>query len=141
MKTTSALLAAAASIALAASPVLASPATASAKPDTVRFLGGCRAQGDFAICTTSGNVRHPSSIHVHVIARPGQNVSGAWSVVCSKGSGAGSKSGKFSGWASLKNNLRRPLRMPYKHPDSCTVAADAQLAHGGHLHVWLTARN
>jgi len=95
MKARTALLAAAASIALAAGPVLANPALASEQPSAVRFLGGCRAQGDFAICSASGNVRHPHSIFVHVIARPGQNVSGAWTVVCSKGSGAGSKSGKF----------------------------------------------
>jgi hypothetical protein len=139
MKTASALFATAASIAIAASPVLASPA--SAAPSTVRYLGGCRAQGDFATCVASGNVNHPSSIHVHVVARPGQHVSGSWSMTCSKGLGAGSKSGNIRGWASLKHNLYQNLRMPYRHPDSCSVAADAQLSHGGHLHIWLTARN
>jgi len=128
-----------ASITLAAGPALASPA--SAAPSTVRFLGGCRAQGDFATCIASGSVNHPHSIHVHVIARPGQRVSGSWSMICAKGLGAGSKSGNFSGWAGLKHNLYRNLPMPYLHPDSCTVAADAQLSHGGKLHVWLTARN
>ncbi len=29
--------------------------------------------------------------------------------------------------------------MPYAHPDSCTASADAQLAHGGKIHGWLTA--
>ena len=139
MKTATALMTAAASIALAASPVLASPA--SAAPSTVRFLGGCRAQGDFATCVASGRVNHPHNIHVHIIARPGQHVIGAWSMTCAKGSGAGSKSGNFSGWAGLKNNLYRNLRMPYLHPDWCTVAADAQLSHGGKLHIWVTAVN
>jgi hypothetical protein len=137
VKTISALLTAAA---LAASPVLAAaPASASATPAVAHFIGQCRAQGDFAICTASGNVNHPHSITVHVIARPGQHVSGAWSMTCSKGTGAGSKSGNFSGWAGIKNNLTRKLPMPYRRPDSCSVAADAQLAHSGHIHVWLTA--
>lgn len=120
-----------------ASPALATPASASATP--FHFIKGCRAQGDYAICTASGSVNHPHSITVHVIARPGQHVSGAWSVVCTKGTGAGSKSGNFSGWASARSNLTHKLKMPYRRPDSCTVAADAQLAHSGHIHLWLTA--
>jgi hypothetical protein len=140
MRTVSALLTAAASVSLAVSPIVlaAAPASSSVTP-AAHFIGGCRAQGDYAICTASGNVNHPHSISVHVIARPGQHVSGAWSMVCSKGTGAGSKSGNFSGWAGIKNNLNHKLRMPYRRPDSCSVAADAQLAHGGRIHVWLTA--
>jgi hypothetical protein len=137
MKTPSALLATAATIALAAT-VLAAPA--SAAPAANKFIGGCRAQGDYATCVAGGNVNYPLSIRVHIIARPGQHVSGAWSMTCAKGSGAGSKSGKISGWASVKNNLVHKLRMPYSRPDFCSVAADAQLAHGGHLRIWLTAR-
>lgn len=104
-------------------------------------IGSCRARGDFAVCIASGNVNHPASIHVHVVARPGQRVSGSWTMVCSKGNGAGGKSGNFSGWASAKHPLRRDLRMPYLHPDSCTVSASAQLSKSGRLHVWLTARH
>jgi hypothetical protein len=139
MKTATALITAAASIALAASPVLASPA--SAAPSAVRFLGGCRAQGKFANCVAGGKVDHPQNIHVHIIARPGQQVAGAWSMTCAKGSGHRNKSGTFSGWAGLKNNLYRAMGMPYLHPDWCTVAADGELSHSGALHIWVTAVN
>ena len=118
----------------------AGPATAGA-PAIVRQLGSCRAQGDYATCVASGSVNNPQSIHVYVSAGPAQKViNGNWDVVCSEGTGAGSKSGSFEGWASDKHPLRRTVRMPYRRPDSCTVSADAQLSHGGHLHIWLTAQ-
>jgi hypothetical protein len=132
------LVTAAASIAIM-SPVVAAGGPASAAVTPSVFIGGCRAQGDFATCVAGGNVNHPHSIRVHVIARPGQRISGSWSMTCSKGLGAGSKSGSFSGWASLRHPLSHKLRMPYRRPDSCSVAADAQLKHGGRIHVWLTA--
>ena len=112
-----------------------------AAPTIVRHLGSCRAQGDFATCVVTGSVNDPHSIHVYVSARPGQQVmSGNWDVVCAKGTGAGSKSGSFKGWASDRRPLVRTVHMPYRRPDSCTVSADAQLSHSGHLHIWLTAQ-
>ena len=110
--------------------------TASAAPDNyVHRVASCRARGDFAICVAGGNVNRPLALYVYVSATPGQHVSGAWTVVCSKGLGAGSKSGSFSG----RTTLRRYIRMPYRRPDSCTVSADAQLSHSGRLHVWIDA--
>ena len=122
-----------------ASASTTAPASASvhARPATVRHLGSCRSHGDFATCVTSGSVDFPSSIHVHVSATPAQNVSGAWSIVCTRGSGAGSKSGSFHGFTTLSRNVPFPMR----HPDNCTVSADAQLSGSGGIRVWLTARN
>jgi len=83
-----------------------------------------------------GNARrHPLIIRVHVAAIPNQRVSGAWTAVCSKGLGAGSKSGQVGG----RTPVSRRIKLPYTHPDSCTVSADAQLARSGRLHVWITA--
>jgi hypothetical protein len=80
-------------------------------------------------------VNHPSSLWVHVRAKPKQRVTGAWDVTCSKGDGAGSKSGTFTG----KTLLTRRMAMNYKHPDQCIVSADAQLDGGGNsIHIWLT---
>ena len=101
---------------------------------TVRFAQ-CTARGDFATCVAGGNVNHPVAIFVHVHASPNQHISGAWDMVCSKGTGAGSKSGPISGTTPR----RKQLPMPYTHPDSCSVSADAQLSGSGSLLVYLTA--
>jgi hypothetical protein len=64
---------------------------------------------------------------VHVWAKPKQKVSGAWDVVCSQGTGAGSESGSINGTTTLS----KKLRMNYAHPDSCVAPAGAQLSGGG----------
>jgi hypothetical protein len=102
---------------------------------TVR-IGSCRVSGGFATCVASGNVDHPIRIKVHVTAAPNQRVSGAWSMVCSKGTGAASSQGTVSG---LTPRVKE-LRMPFTNPSSCSVAADAQLSGSGSIHVYLTAR-
>jgi hypothetical protein len=113
-------------------PVAAAAATSAAHPHR---SGSCRAQGDFAVCTASGNEWHPKSIHVHVSAVPGQKVDVAWDVVCSKGSGAGSKSGNFT----ARTSVNRKIAHPYTQPGSCSVAATGQLDNGGNkIHVWVT---
>lgn len=99
-------------------------------------IASCHARGDFAICVAGGTARrHPLIIRDHVSSIPGQRVTGAWTVVCSKGSGAGSKSGYFGG----RTPVSVRMRLPYTRPDSCTASADAQLARSGRLHVWITA--
>ena len=103
-----------AGLALAASPVLAS--SASAATSTVGTVGSCTARGDFAICTASGTARHPVTIRVHVVARPGQRVSGSWSMTCAKGNGAGSKSGNIGGWAGPRNPRVRSCGCPTPAP-------------------------
>lgn len=110
-------------------------ATAPARSTTKR-VGTCTAKGDYATCVASGNVNKPTAIYAHVLASPNQHVSGSWSMVCSKGSGAGSKSGSISGTTPV----RHQLTMPYVDPSSCSVAADAQLSRSGSITVYITAR-
>jgi hypothetical protein len=129
------LAAALAAVAAPAIPAAASPAPARVDNQTVR-IGSCRSSGDFATCVASGSVNNPLYIRVHVKASPDQHVSGDWSMVCSKGSGAGSTQGTVSGTTPRAKRLR----MPFANPDSCSVAADAQLSGGGSIHVYLTAR-
>jgi len=125
-------------IALAAALVAAgtfSVGSALAAPQAGRTFGSCRAQGGFATCIASGTARRPLVIRVHVSASRVQKAHVAWNMVCSKGTGAGTSSGHFSATVPIS----RIIRHPYRRPGSCTVAADGQLARGGHIHVWLTA--
>jgi hypothetical protein len=108
---------------------------AGAAAPRVHHAGSCTAQGDFATCVASGNTTFPVRIRVHVHARPNQHVLVAWETVCSKGTGAGSKSGQFHAVTPV-NHL---MRHSYAHPDTCTVSADAQLQDGGNfIHVNIT---
>lgn len=93
------------------------------------------ASGEYAIANAAGNVDHPKAIYVRVKSRPHQRASGAWSVVCAKGFGAGSKSGQISGTTPFV----RKLRLNYRNPTSCTASANAQLAEGGFVKVQLYA--
>jgi hypothetical protein len=123
-----------------AAVVMLSGGAASASTITgshVYHAGRCYAAGEFATCVASGTANRPVSIHLHVRAEPNQHVSGAWDSTCSKGLGAGSKSGTFSGMT----RLRHVIRMSYTHPDSCIVSADAQLSQSGnHIKVSITYR-
>jgi hypothetical protein len=102
----------------------------------IRSIGRCRARGDFAICVASGSVDNPSRLWVKVRSTPNQSVDGSWTVVCSRGFGAGSRDGNFSGVTPLK----RRIRMPYTNPDDCTLSGSAQLSDSGRLVVILLAR-
>jgi hypothetical protein len=95
-----------------------------------------REYGDYAICDAAGNATAPHDIYVHVTSSPDQSALVTWDVVCSKGDGAGSASGQFT----APTPVRRVIRHPYARPDSCTVAAGAQLNRGGHLKVWISYR-
>jgi hypothetical protein len=107
---------------------------ASAAPAAIR-IGSCRAHGQFATCVASGNANHhPVTIVLHVRATPTQAISGSWSMTCAKGFGAGGSSGNVKSGTPVN----RALRKPYRRPDNCSVAADAQLNRGGSLRVWLT---
>lgn len=102
----------------------------------VRHIGSCRAVGDFAVCVASGNAIRPHRIRSHTSASPNQRVDVTWSMVCSRGTGVGQRSGSFHGFTPVN----RILRHSFRHPDSCSVVAEAQLAHSGHIHEWLTYR-
>ena len=93
------------------------------------------ANGEYAIAVAAGNVDRPHAIYLRVQSRPHQRASGAWTMTCSKGFGAGSKSGQLRGVTPFV----RKLRMPYKRPSSCTASASAQLSSGGFVKVQLYA--
>lgn len=106
--------------------------TPTAPPKTY-FVSSCRASGAYSTCDEAGDATEPVAIQVHVTAKPNQSVLVSWDNVCSKGLDAASTSGQFTATTPVD----RKIGMPYKHPDSCTVAAGAQLNTGsGSLHVW-----
>jgi hypothetical protein len=110
--------------------------TATEATADIRRIGQCRSSGDFAICVASGSVDDPARLWVKVIARPSQRVNGSWSVVCSRGTGAGSRSGDYAGVTPLK----KPVRMNFADPDQCSLSSAAQLSDGGFVRVVLLAR-
>jgi hypothetical protein len=98
-------------------------------------IGSCSAQGDYAICDASGTAPDPVTLTVSVTSSPDQDVSVAWTDVCSEGTGAGSTSGSFT----AETPVSRTISHPYYQPDSCIVSADAQLQAGGNsVHVSLS---
>ena len=101
-----------------------------------RVIGSQRASGDYAVAIAAGNANHPNAVAVRVFARPNQRVSGAWTDVCSKGFGAGSKHGNLAG----RTPFLRVLRMPMAHPDSCTASGSAQLSGSGSIRVQILKR-
>lgn len=103
---------------------------------TYKLVASKSASGDFATAVASGTATRPKAVYLAVIATPRQSVTGSWTMVCSKGAGAGSKSGDFTTSSSAK----RKLKMPTVNPDSCSVAATAQLATGGKLVVRIYKR-
>lgn len=106
--------------------------TPTAPPKTY-FVSSCRASGAFSTCDEAGDATKPAAIQVHVTAKPNQSVLVSWDNVCSEGLNAASTSGQFTATTPID----RKIGQPYKHPDSCTVAAGAQLENGsGSLHVW-----
>jgi hypothetical protein len=111
------------------------PAAAAARSDD-KVVGRASASGDFAIALAHASVVKPAAILVAVKSSPLQAVSGNWTLVCSKGLGAGSKSGRFSGTTPLV----RLARLPMRGPDRCTVAAGSQLSHGGRITVQILRR-
>jgi hypothetical protein len=101
-----------------------------------KVVASKRASGDFAIALAAGNASHPLVIAVRVFAVPNQSVSGNWTMVCSKGLGAGSKSGRFVG----RTPLLRLTRMPMSRPNNCTASAGAQLSKSGTVRVQILKR-
>jgi hypothetical protein len=100
-----------------------------------KVIGTAKAAGDSATAIASGSVDNPRAITVTVLATPRQKVDGDWTVVCSKGFGAGSKSGQFSGMAPLT----RKIKLPMSRPDHCDAAGLGSLSSGGKLRVILKA--
>jgi hypothetical protein len=103
---------------------------------TFKQIGSKTASGDFAIALASGTAQNPRGVYVAVFAKPRQRVEVDWTMVCSRGTGAGSKSGHYTTTRSTK----RKLRMPMANPDSCTASAGGSLSRGGKITVKLYRR-
>ena len=116
---------------LTAGAVTASTIAASASTG----FGSCSAQGDYATCDASGTATSPITITVSVTSSPDQSVFVSWTDTCSQGNGAGGSSGSFAATTPVS----RTISHPYYQPDSCIVAAGAQLQSGGNsVHVSLS---
>jgi hypothetical protein len=122
-----------AGISLAAVAVVAASAAAG---DLGKRIGQGSATGEFAIAVAEGSAEKPRELFVKVVSSPSQYVDGAYTVVCTKGQGAGTADEIFGG----DTPLVEPLKHPFKHPDRCDVAADAQLSESGSVTVKLFAR-
>jgi hypothetical protein len=107
--------------------------TIGAGQTALRVIGRKSTSGDYAIALASGRARKPTALYMRVLARPNQRIDAAWTMVCSKGFGAGSKSGRFS----ASTPVTRRLRMPMTRPDDCTVSGSAQLRRSGRVTVLL----
>jgi Ricin-type beta-trefoil lectin domain len=116
-------VAAAATSLLTAGAITASTTAASASTT----FGSCSAQGDYATCDASGTATLPLTITVAVTSSPDQSVFVSWDDTCSQGNGAGGSSGSFTATTPVS----RTISHPYHQPDSCIVAAGAQLQAGG----------
>jgi hypothetical protein len=106
---------------------LALAASAVAAPAAWRVVTSRSASGDFAIVLADATIRKPRVVAVRVLARPKQRVSAGWTVLCSKGPGAGSRNDQASGRAPLTS----VVRLPVNGADDCTIAATGQLMGGG----------
>ena len=116
---------------LTAGAIAASTAAASASTT----FASCSAQGDFAVCDASGTAADPVTITVSVTSSPDQDVYVTWDTTCSEGLSAGGSSGSFT----AETPVTRTISHPYQQPDSCIVAAGAQLQAGGNsVHVSLS---
>lgn len=101
--------------------------------EALRVIGRGSSSGDFATVIASGTAKRPSVLYARITSRPRQRVTGNWTMVCSKGFGAGSKSGSFAG----RTPIQRRLRFPMTRPASCTVSAGGSLDRSGRITVTL----
>ena len=111
-------------------------ALASAPGASAYVIDAQSASGDYAIAIASGSANNPSRMKVRIKTSPSQHATGNYTIVCSKGMGAGSKDGSYSGYGSFTRRLRFPMR----NPDSCTASALGSLDASGRVKVILKAR-
>ena len=89
------------------------------------------AGGAGAVASASGSASHPDQIVVSIVATPSQRIVGGWSIACSNGFQAGSKSGQIA----AATPLIRTFTFGTTRPDRCTAHATAQLSRDGQLTV------
>ena len=111
--------------------VVAITGATAAQASTWHGAGTCTAQGQYATCVASGNASRPTGIAIYVDTGVHQSVKVYWTVVCTKGTGAGSRSGHFSVYTPSTHYISHP----YYHPDGCSVASDAQISKGQYLKI------
>lgn len=102
---------------------LALPAEASG----YMLIDKATAKGDYATVTIGDGVDYPTKFRVFAKARPKQKVEVFWSMTCSKGSGAGSKDGRFTGMSPLL----KAIPTLYQSPDYCSFGAAVGLTGEG----------
>jgi hypothetical protein len=116
--------------------LVAGSALAAAQKHRPRTIASCTASDGHPRCYAAGGANHPSSLWLHVSAKPRQKVSGWWEVQCTKGFPR-DKKGRIRGTSTVT----RRLPMSYAHPTYCVVYASAQLSKAGtSLHLWVTVR-
>jgi hypothetical protein len=81
-------------------------------------------------------VRRPALVRIRLAATPAQPVQVTWSLRCTKGKRAATRSGQFRATAPHERRVLFPLAKP----DHCTATATAQLEQQGSLTVSLLAR-
>jgi hypothetical protein len=119
----------------------------SAKDLRTCIVAAGNAAGDYATTVVSATVEHPISLAVVLYTSRPQQVDVTWSMVCSRGFSAGSRSGQFTLLTTKVPatpthhagpwSLREIKPIPMANSDSCTVSADAQLSGGGSLRLEL----
>jgi hypothetical protein len=110
-----------------------SPAVEAAKARADRVLDRGSASGDFAIAQASGTQRGSGPVTLIVRSKPRQRVQATWVLVCTQGSGAGSRDGQFT----ARTPIRRRLRKPGRGSRDCIASANAQLNGSGRVTVIL----
>jgi hypothetical protein len=106
-------------------------AAATSSTAIAKTIDKSSSSGDYAIASASGTVKHPKTIKVKVTAKPNQKVTVSWTMVCSRGLNAGSKSGQYK----ARTPTTRALKKPMSNADDCIVSANAQLDSGGHVTI------
>jgi hypothetical protein len=99
-------------------------------------IGTESASGDYAVAVATGTAQKPAAIFVQVRTTPRQGFDAHWTVTCSRGFGAGSKDGSFTGFGTRAKRVRLPMR----RSDTCYVAATGQLEDSGRIVVSIHSR-
>jgi hypothetical protein len=79
--------------------------------------------GQYAIASASGTINNPGTIRVEVTSSPSESVLVSWTMVCSHGLSAGTKSGQFKAHTTVLRTIPKPM----EHPSQCIVSMNAQL--------------
>ena len=131
------VVAGAAVLSVGALSASASATSTAATPTVKRNMGSCSSRGDFALCEPKGaTLNKPVSIEAGIWAAPRQGITGNWTMVCTRGTSAGGKSGTFKG----RTTVHVFFKFPFAHPDSCTEAVLAELNGSGRIHIWVTGK-